>query len=632
MLRACFDCTCWDVLYDECCDLDTNVDVCTSYINFCTDMLIPSKSVTIFSNNKPWVTKEVKEVINRKKRSLSNNRVELKAIQNELNCKIREAKTNYKDKIEALFRSTNCKDAWKGLKFLSGNVKKCCIPEPDDMNTYVDELNNFYARFDVGDYNEECDHILHSLQVNCDERIVLTEQEVLQGLNRAKPGKACGPDKVTTNVIKLCKSELVTPMLRLFQCSLDLCKIPEIWKTSEVVPVPKVNIPTAMNNLRPVALTSDIMKCFESIVKKHLWSYVQNISDKFQFAYRSGRSVDDAVVTLLDILCAHLDHAKCYSRLLFIDFSSAFNTIKPHIMLSKLCDMNVQTNIIKWIHSYLTSRPQYVRLNGVKSNVIVTNTGAPQGCVLSPMLFTLYTNDCTSTNDQCQILKYADDTVILGNITNDNIAMYEESVKQFVSWCDLNFLNLNVKKTMEMIIDFRRDQNVHTPLTIKNECVNVVSKYKYLGVFIDDKLSFSDNIQHLYVKCIQRVRFLRELVSVRIDQTILTLFYRSIIESVMSYCIVSWYGSSTKKDQKKLCKILRIAKRYNIKVDNLHDLHKSACQRLANKIIKDSEHPLHYKYEYMRSGKRLRLMKHRTNRYGNSFVPCSIKLLNFLSK
>ena len=96
--------------------------------------------------------------------------------------------------------------------------------------TRVDELNNFYARFDVGDYNEECDHILYTLQdrVNCDDRIVLTEQEVLQGFNRAKPGKACGPDRVMTNVIKLCKLELVTPMLRLFQCSLDLCKIPEI--------------------------------------------------------------------------------------------------------------------------------------------------------------------------------------------------------------------------------------------------------------------------------------------------------------------------------------------------------------------------------------------------------------------
>ena len=114
------------------------------------------------------------------------------------------------------------------------------------------------------------------------------------------------------------------------------------------------------------------------------------------------------------------------------------------------------------------------------------------------------------------------------------------------------------------------------------------------------------NPQHLYVKCIQhiqRVKFLRELVNVRIDQSILTMFYRSIIESVMSYCIVSWYGSSTKKDQKKKCKILRIAKRFNIKVDNLHDLHKSACQRLANKIIKDCEHPLHHKYEYIRSGR-----------------------------
>ena len=632
-LKACFDCTCWDTLFDNSIDINTNVDVCSSYISFCTDMLVPTKSVTVFPNNKPWVTKEVKEVINMKKRSLSCNKANIKDIQKELNTRISQAKTAYKNKVEGLFKSSNSKDAWRGLKVLSGCTKKNCMPEPDNVQDYVDGLNQFYARFDDTQSHDECLDILNVINEsnNC-ERLVLSEKDVLLGLNRAKPGKACGPDRVSSNVVKSCRWELVTPMLRLFQLSLDLCIVPDTWKSSEIVPLPKVNIPKEMNDLRPVALTSVLMKCLESIVKHRLEYYVKDKCDKFQFAYRSGRCVDDAVVTLIESICSHLDKAKCFSRVLFIDFSSAFNTIKPHVLLKKLYNMNVNTTILKWIHSYLTSRTQYVRWGDVRSNTIVTNTGAPQGCVLSPVLFTLYTNDCVSANDQCTIIKYADDTVLIGNIVNNDTNGYRESVRNFVDWCDRNFLNLNVKKTMEIIVDFRRDKCVHVPLCIKEEQVNIVNKYKYLGVYIDDQLSFGENIHRVYCKCLQRLRYLRELANLKVDHTILSLFFKSIIESVMSFCIVSWYGSSTKKDQNKLCKILRAAGKLGIATRNLHEIYKPQCYKLACKIKKDSKHPLHCKYVVLKSGKRLRSAKQRTGRYGNTFVPSSIRLFNHVTK
>ena len=99
-------------------------------------------------------------------------------------------------------------------------------------------------------------------------------------------------------------------------------------------------------------------------------------------------------------------------------------------MMRKLFDMNVNSNLVAWIHSYLTLRPQYVKLNGAISDCIVTNTGAPQGCVLSPLLFTLYTNDCTSKYENCSVLKYADDTVIIGNISNNNETQYMKKKKK----------------------------------------------------------------------------------------------------------------------------------------------------------------------------------------------------------
>ena len=130
----------------------------------------------------------------------------------------------------------------------------------------------------------------------------------------------------------------------------------------------------------------------------------------------------------------HLDttRSNTYARILFIDFSSAFNTIQPHILLNKLLSMNVNSRLIYWIYSYLTERPQFVKLKNVRSDIIVTNTGAPQGCVLSPLLFSLYTNDCTSEYESCSVIKYADDTVIIGKITDGNESEYRSQVNNFV--------------------------------------------------------------------------------------------------------------------------------------------------------------------------------------------------------
>ena len=90
---------------------------------------------------------------------------------------------------------------------------------------------------------------------------------------------------------------------------------------------------------------------------------------------------------------------------------------------------------------------------------------------------------------------------------------------------------------MEIIVDFRRDKCVHEPLCIKEEQVNIVKKYKYLGVYIDDQLSFGENIHKVYCKCLQRLCYLRELASLKVDHTLLSLFYKSIIESVISFCL-----------------------------------------------------------------------------------------------
>ena len=629
-LQGCFECTSWDSLFDPNASVDYNVDVLTSYVNFCSDMLVPSKVVTVYPNNKPWITKDVIHLLNEKKYALSNNDVlQSKKIQKELNVCIHNAKVNYKTKVENMFRSNNTKDAWKGLKCITGYKCKTPLNEPEDVDKYVNDLNKFYARFDCIDFSKEHKQMLDLLNcTECDSNTVISDIDVTNALSSVKAGKAGGPDGVCAKVIASCKQQFVKPLKNIFQLSLDTHCIPTMWKTSEIIPVPKCKLPSTYNDFRPVALTSIFMKCFEKIIKKILSKFVEPYRDVYQFAYREGRCVEDATVSLLHSLYEHVDKTRCYSRVLFVDFSSAFNTIQPHLLLKKMLDMGADTGLLLWIYNYLTNRPQYVKLNNHLSEIICTGTGAPQGCVLSPLLFTIYTNDCISNTRNCQIIKYADDTAIIGNIVNDDESSYRKQITEFVEWCDNNFLELNVKKTKELIVDFRKIKPSTQKIVVKSENVEIVEKYKYLGTVIDDKLTGSDNIHQVYVKGIQRINLLRILNKLKIDNTILCLFYKSMIQSVLCFSIVSWFGNACVKDVSKLGKVIKMANRMNVSTIPINILYVNAVQKLTVKIRSDCNHPLHSCYNLLPSNRRLRMPTISTKRFRNSFVPSSIRLLN----
>ena len=125
--------------------------------------------------------------------------------------------------------------------------------------------------------------------------------------------------------------------------------------------------------------------------------------DSLQYAYRTGRGVDDAKAFIIDTIetiqnTKHLEQPKTTARLLFADFSSAFNTLQPHILADKLTSyFQIDDQLTRWILDFLTNRSQRVRVNNTFSDLLHTSTGSPQGCVLSPLLFILYTDDCRST-------------------------------------------------------------------------------------------------------------------------------------------------------------------------------------------------------------------------------------------
>ncbi|CDQ58637.1 unnamed protein product [Oncorhynchus mykiss] len=323
--------------------------------------------------------------------------------------------------------------------------------------------------------------------------------------NIANPRKAAGPDGIPSRALRACADQLAGVFTDIFNQSLSQSVVPTCFKRATIVPVPKK---AKLNDYRPVALTSIIMKCFERLLKDHITSTLPDTLDPLQFAYRPNRSTDDAISTTLHTALTHLDKRNTNVRMLFIDHSSAFNSIVPSKLVIKLEMLGLDPALCNWVLDFLTGRPQVVRVGNNISTPLILNTGAPQGCVLSPLLYSLFTHDCVATHASNSIIKFADDTTVVG------------------VWCQENNLTLNVNKTKEMIVEFRKQQREHPPIHIDGTVVERVVSFKFLGVHITDKLNWSTHTDSIVKKAQQRLFNLRRLKKFSLSPKALTNFYR----------------------------------------------------------------------------------------------------------
>ena len=241
------------------------------------------------------------------------------------------------------------------------------------------------------------------------------------------------------------------------------------------------------------------------------------------------------------------------------DIFTCFNTFHSDILLRKLSEMKVNPVLIRWYFSFLSKRSQDVRFNSVMSDSAVSSTGAPQGTVSSSLLFTLYTNDCVSSQPNQCIVKFSDDTVILSLLTSEgNISSHTTGVDRFVTWCDEHYLQVNVRKTEEIVVD-PRSIGDHTTITIHDHEIKQVTSYKYLGVHIDHDMSWHSHVTSMCAKIHQRLHFLRRLRLYGVSRNIMLIFYRASIESILRYGITSWYGNLTVKYKSEILRLAKMA-------------------------------------------------------------------------
>ena len=201
-----------------------------------------------------------------------------------------------------------------------------------------------------------------------------------------------------------------------------------------------------------------------------------------------------------------------------------------------------------------------------------------------------------------------------------------------LSWFDESYLKLNVKKTKELFIEKHRvrDASLLQPVRIKTEDVESVKTFKYLGSVLDNNLSFTTHFDTECEKVNQRMYLIRKLKTFDVDKKMLEMMYRSLVESILTFHIVTFYGHLTVKIKNRLNKIVNIAtKLINLKQKSLNDLYQQAISKKKTRsIINDPTHPLHSCYEIMPSGKRYRTPAFKRQLYNKSFIPSAVRFLN----
>ena len=245
------------------------VETVSDYINFCVQSIVKTKTVTAYANNKPWLTSDLKKCLHEKKMAhINGDELTKKEKQKEFERLKWVEKQKYKNKTEQKFTKGNMREAWQGLNTMMGKSEQQVGPRLPDTEDPVNDLNKFYARFDVRDFRFECDSFCANLEIP--EELQITEREVQNVFKKLKSNKAPGPDQVQGKVVKSCFKQLSTVFTKVFQILINLHIMPKSWKTSTIIPLPKNNKAPALNDFRPVALTSILAKCFETVICQHL--------------------------------------------------------------------------------------------------------------------------------------------------------------------------------------------------------------------------------------------------------------------------------------------------------------------------------------------------------------------------
>ena len=530
------------------------------------DVICPIKEIKIESKHvdNKWINEEIignlKERDFKYKRAVFTNEnedwVAYRQKRNIVSKMIRTCKEKYYNNV-ITSNSHNGRELWKQLKKLLPNkthTSSECIEFSNIQETNEDIIADKFNAFFITSIEEitsniNCINTYEQILENIEQKgsfhsFQATTMTKLRKIIVDLKNTVDCEDMLTTKIVQDAFSVIGNQFLDVINLSLQYGVFPEGWKTSCVIPVPKVTNTILCEEHRPINMVPVYEKILEIEVKDQLLEFCDKNSVLVcnQSGFRKLHSCESAILNICEEWYKSLENNHVILAV-FLDFRRAFETLNRELLLCKLERIGLTGDVLNWFKTYLDPRTQNVKFRNSLSDKLQTIHGVPQGTVLGPILFNLYINDIVKYVKYCKISMFADDTMIY--IEGDDIPMMFNSMNYDLSviskWLCDNSLSLNISKSKYMLIGnkFKLSKyNLSYPnlnLEIMGNKLDKVNEIKYLGVIIDEHLNFKSHFNYIMNKMSKKVYFLRR-ISNCLNMSTKILLYKSLISPHIDFC------------------------------------------------------------------------------------------------
>lgn len=517
---------------------------------------------------------------------------------------------------------------WKSIKQVTGEHKtNRATPYINIENEWLDKkefcerLNEYYVSM-----GENMELSTPDLPANCSMvPNCVSEWEVHKELQKIKTHKATHSSDFPSWVTRDNAELLAKPIADIINSILTTGCYPSVWKAAEITPLPKTNCPKTYKDYRPIALLFHVGKIAERFMNREL---SKHLVDKKQYAYTKGVGTTDALVKLVTDVVTSLDHKSTYAvQSLCLDFSKAFDLMRPDTLAKKLLKQNVAPLTVKLVTDFLSERSQCVKIEETKSAPLRTKLGVPQGTISGPILWNLFVQDLDPTSNT---LKYADDTTLYMLTEKESVSTTNETGRnrdidivnnplQLAAdraslWSAENHQRLNATKTQYMAFTLQLNVKLTTPININGEEIAQSSETKLLGVYLDNHLSFSHHVTKTIEKTRSAVHGLLTLKRHGAKEQVLVKFYQARIQPILTYAAPAWCPYTSAQSRAKLSRhqslclriiyppIKSLTERLHLaNIKPICETLDSLCSSYARKIAQRTTHRLHHLIPVSRS-------------------------------